>query len=727
MAENRELALVLKLVADQFQSELKKSGGVVGEFNKFISDWKVQLTAVGGALFAVAKSTANYGEELLKTSQKIGIKVEALAGLQHAANLADLSNESLSKGLKTLSVNMVEAARQTGDGEALFRRLGVSATDATGQLRPTEQVLLDLADVFANSKDGAGKAEVAVKLFGKAGLDLIPFLNQGRAGIKELMAEAERLGLVMSQQDAEAANRFNDEIKKLEGATRGLTLQLGKELIPGFTQLLKAMTDLTAGSVGSLFKLEIQGWASIFTLLNHAIRETGLEIDVFLKKMGKSDSVKKFWDDVLVQSRKALDSDTAKKLNQIFTPSAAAPGAPSTGSQDNDKKDLAAGPDLAKLKADYQLYITGITAMGEEKLKKDREGFQLYITGLQSAGQEHLAALKGTGDEIVEKFKVNQDNLNKERDILSQNAQAWIDYHTQVGGSTQLRYDKDLELLTGNLSKQLDLTTSETARLLEAWQTHDSQVADDILAKTTLTATQRETIELQSLTKIASANQRASDDVVGGWARGMQDYVRQTGNGFNLATDMARQTAQTMEQGFKTFFFDAMAGKIQSLKDVFKSLLNFAKQIIAQISSQLVTKQILSLVTSFSGAGGAAGAQTVLSGPTQAATGGEIVRRFAGGGPVPGFGTGDTVPALLTPGEFVLSRRDVSDIKRGIVGGGGSPINIAITVNAGGGAQQSGTGSAPNFAQLARDISRLVESKLIDEQRPGGLLAGGVA
>jgi|CXWL01.1.fsa_nt_gi lambda family phage tail tape measure protein len=727
MAENRELALVLKLVADQFQSELKKSGGALGEFNKFISDWKVQLTAAGTALFAIAKSTANYGEELLKTSQKIGIKVEALAGLQHAANLADLSNESLSTGLKKLSVNMVDAARQTGDGEALFRRLGVSATDAAGQLRPTEQVLLDLADVFAHSKDGAGKAEVAVKLFGKAGLDLIPFLNQGKVGINELRAEAERLGLVMSQQDAEAANRFNDELKKLAASLRGVTMAVGKELVPTMTELITLFRTL---GVGTGLSAGLGFLHTQFTALNTLFKELKAN-GQFL--FGTGDNAMNL--DQLRARIAEIEADAQKKLYDFKHPGVLTPGPAGTAAGSSTPKgEIAVLADQEKLgKALLEIYLANNRAIDirNKLMSEGADGyrhlldFQIQEEKNEEDRQERL------GRNIVQQtsleVKIRDEALAKERDGLAQNAQAWIDYHAQVGGSTQLRYDKDLELLTANLTKQLDLTTEETAKLLTAWQEHDSQVAEDILAKTSLTATQRETIELQSLAKIAQANERASDDVVAGWARGMQNYVRQTGNGFNLATDMARQTAQTMEQGFKTFFFDLFEGRVNSLKDVLRSLLDFAKQIFAQIAAQLVTKQILGLATSFSGAGGGAGAQTVLSGPTQAATGGELVRRFAFGGLVPGFGTGDTVPALLTPGEFVLSRRDVSDIKRGIIGGGNSPINIAITVNAGGGSQQSGSGAAPNFAQLARDLSRLVESKLIEEQRPGGLLAGGFA
>ena len=432
MAENRELALVLKLVADQFQSELKKSGGALGEFNKFISDWKVQLTAAGTALFAIAKSTANYGEELLKTSQKIGIKVEALAGLQHAANLADLSNESLSTGLKKLSVNMVDAARQTGDGEALFRRLGVSATDATGQLRPTEQVLLDLADVFANSKDGAGKAEVAVKLFGKAGLDLIPFLNQGKVGIKELMAEAERLGLVLSQQDAEAANKFNDELKKLQAATKGLTLEVGTGLIPYLTEALKLFTEMIPKAKG--LGDELSTFSKSMSYNFTQTRQGQIAMDIFTslglghRKGEERTPREQFWNDLTGIPAPGSGARADKPSGEMFGPPA-------------PKGEIAVLADQEKLgKALLEIYLANNRAI-DIRNKLAAEGadgyrhlleFQIQEEKNEEDRQERL------GRNIVQQtsleVKIREDALAKERDGLAQNAQAWLDYHQQVGG-----------------------------------------------------------------------------------------------------------------------------------------------------------------------------------------------------------------------------------------------------------------------------------------------------
>lgn len=738
MAENRELALVLKLVADQFQSELKKSGGMLGEFTSFIANWKTQLVAAGGALFAIAKSTANYGEDLLKTSQKVGINVEALAGLQHAAKLADLDNAQLAQGLKFLSVNMVEAARQTGDGEALFRRVGIAATDATGQLRPTEAVLLDVAEAFANSKDGAGKAELAVKLFGKAGLDLIPFLNQGKAGIKELMAEAQRLGLVLSKEDAEAADRFNNELKKMSAAMQGVKVRLGIELLPAFTELFRVMKELLSGPGMALIKGEFQGLAAIFTLLSHGIRETSAEVQTFYEKLGKSEAVKKFYNDALVEGRKALDAETEHKLRMIFEMPGARPKA--TGEvfgPPAPKPEIAQLADQEKLgKALLEIFLEQQRAV-EIRNQLAREG-----AAAEEAAYRHLMDFKDQeekneeerqahlGRTIVEQttldVQIREAARAEEQHGLLENAQAWTAYYEQLGGDAQNFLAHKTELLRAQLANELDLTKAQSAELLQAWRDHDSARAEHLLADSPKSATQKETIELNVTRQDIQNLRAASDDFFAGWTEGMRKYVKDTQSGFGLAADMARRTAQLMETGFKNFFFDAMDHRIQSFKDVLRSLLGFAKQIIAQITAQLVTAQIVRFATSFGGVPTGIGTPSSGSSAIAEALGSNSgVRRFALGGSfvVGGSGGTDSVPVgfLATPGEEV-SVRTPSQQRQS------SAINIAITVNAASGERrESGTGSAPNFSQLARDLSRLVEAKLLDEQRPGGLLARGTA
>ena len=417
--------------------------------------------------------------------------------------------------------------------------------------------------------------------------------------------DGKRLGVVLGREDAEAASKFNDEIKRLQAASNGLSLTIGKQLVPAITQLLQSITSLTAGPVGTAFKLEVQGWAAIFTLFNHAIRETGAEIDVFFKKMGKSDAVKKFWNDALVQGRKDLDRETEKRLHQIFEDPLG-----KMGGKKPDKAGVDTGHDVfmgttvpatkpfdqVKYAKDLiEIWNTGTRALeiqnkiiGEQIDLMFRQE-QIADEGRKKRDEQDRAQLDAGLANAERMLEANAQAERAERDGMVTLAQAWIEYDNQVGASREQRYTHQMDLLRASLTKETQLTQDEAARLVIAMQNGDQQLTQEMLSRTAMTAQERETIERQYLTRIASINQQYSDDVAAGWARGLQRYVQDSESAFGMAAQMAQRTAQFMEQNFRTFFFDMMDGKIRSLKDVFKSFGQFVKQVIAQIMAQLIT------------------------------------------------------------------------------------------------------------------------------------------
>ena len=214
------------------------------------------IAALGVGITALVMPVARVGDEFFKLSQKTGVSVEALTALDYAAKLSDVSTEGMTKALQKLSVAMFDTQINGVEGSAALRALGVSATDVNGQIRPTEQVLLDLADKFSAMPDGADKAALAVKLFGKEGLSIIPFLNQGRAGITALMEEAQRLGLVMSEDVARASEVFNDNLTRLSAIFEGVQRQIGAAVIPVLADFTEQVI-LAQGETGS-FTNELQ-------------------------------------------------------------------------------------------------------------------------------------------------------------------------------------------------------------------------------------------------------------------------------------------------------------------------------------------------------------------------------------------------------------------------------------------------------------------------------------
>ncbi len=205
------------------------------------------IAAVGVGITALVLPVANTADELANLAQKTGVSVEALSGLTYVAKMSDTDLQGLVKGLQRLSVAMFDTQTQGEEGSAALKALGVSAVDASGQIRPTEQVLLDLADKFADMPDGADKAALAIKLFGREGLNLIPFLNQGREGITSLMEEAQRFGLVINSQTAQASELLNDNLDRMRSMLEGVQRQIGAAVIPvlaDFTeQVILAQTE----------------------------------------------------------------------------------------------------------------------------------------------------------------------------------------------------------------------------------------------------------------------------------------------------------------------------------------------------------------------------------------------------------------------------------------------------------------------------------------------------
>jgi len=247
MASNR--AQILISAVDQtktaFDSIKRGLGGLTDtarSVNGLLANLGVAVSVAG--LTAMVKSAIDTGDALDEMSQRVGVSVETLSVWKPAAEQSGVSGESFEKGLRKLSTTMLEAATGSEEAARNFAAVGVAFKNQDGTLRGTDAVLLDLAERFKAMPDGAEKTALAVRLFGKSGAELIPFLNQGRDGINELSAEMQALGVQMSGETAAQAGEFNDALDKLKLASTSIGNQIIASLLP-------ALNDMAGGMVES--------------------------------------------------------------------------------------------------------------------------------------------------------------------------------------------------------------------------------------------------------------------------------------------------------------------------------------------------------------------------------------------------------------------------------------------------------------------------------------------
>jgi hypothetical protein len=236
MAQVSGIEVSFKANTDDLDKGIARAGGKIQSFSKLaavgLAGLATAAAAGGVAIGALTKQAINFADTIGKTAQKIGMTSESLSRLEYAAKLSDVSLGQLQVGLGQLSKNMQA-------GNEAFTALGISVTDAQGNLRGTEEVLIDVAERFAGMEDGAGKTALAMAVFGRSGADLIPMLNAGRDGIGQMTDEARRFGLEISTSTSKAAEGFNDNLTRINSLFVGLANTIAQKSAPK----MKDLTD----------------------------------------------------------------------------------------------------------------------------------------------------------------------------------------------------------------------------------------------------------------------------------------------------------------------------------------------------------------------------------------------------------------------------------------------------------------------------------------------------
>jgi hypothetical protein len=222
-------------------------------------------------IFGFVEGQVEAAASLSHTAEMLGMTTEQMQRFDYAASTMGLSADEANNSLRFLNRNIGEAATKGGDGAAAFTKLGVHLKDAAGNVRPTGEVLGEVADGFAKLPSPAVKTAVAMQLFGRAGARMIPFLNQGSAGVAQLNAEFDELGGGMSKDFIEASLKTEHEMAKLRFASTGLGNSVGGALLPAFTWVIEKVTAV----VGWFRQLNTHSEA-----LQHGLEALGVALGV---------------------------------------------------------------------------------------------------------------------------------------------------------------------------------------------------------------------------------------------------------------------------------------------------------------------------------------------------------------------------------------------------------------------------------------------------------------
>ena len=225
----------------------RSAGNLSSKFSKFQKVAGTSFLLAGGAAVAFGKKSANtyktISSDVAKLERLTGLTAEEASKLRFAFQQSGISVDAGARGLAAFS-KKVSASK---DG---LKDFGFKVRDSKGNLLPMNELINAAADRLAGMKDGAEKNTLAMKLFGKGGLDMVKVLGKGSKGLAKVSEEAKKYGLVLTEDNVDAVKKTIAANRDQEAAYQGLQVQIGMHVLPLVTKLTtafaKAIPKITA-------------------------------------------------------------------------------------------------------------------------------------------------------------------------------------------------------------------------------------------------------------------------------------------------------------------------------------------------------------------------------------------------------------------------------------------------------------------------------------------------
>lgn len=219
----------------------EKASGVASTLGKGVktaAKWGAAIvggaSAAAGGLMKMAQSSASTADNVDKMSQKIGISRQAYQELDFICSQSGTSVDKLTGGMKSLRNAMISDSKV-----GFFKTLGVELKDANGHFRDSEALMWDTISALQGMTDQTKKEIIAQQLFGKAGTELLPLLNNQAGSIEEMKQKAHDLGLVMSDELVDSGVGLTDSLDQTKRAFSAIITQLGASFMP----IVKQVSD----------------------------------------------------------------------------------------------------------------------------------------------------------------------------------------------------------------------------------------------------------------------------------------------------------------------------------------------------------------------------------------------------------------------------------------------------------------------------------------------------
>lgn len=619
-----------------------------------------------GAFAASIKGAIDQADAMGKLATRTGIAANQLQAFVNAGKLADVSQSDLTAGLRKFARTQVEAADGVKTYADAYGKLGVSVKNEDGTLKASDKLLGEIANKFADLPNGPEKAAVAMDIFGKSGVQMITLLNGGSEALQSFSYE-------LSENFAQNAEYFNDEITKMQMGFDKVTTELTDRLLPALLSAFDVFGKIfsTEADWESFFNLVVGGFQSIAVAALGTARfmeETVRYYYAFFKAVDAMRRLDfKSLDENSAQYRAGLQdrfNRNMQQFQQLMGPGFQAPTDYGGGNKDNSFTPFSGGGGGT----------AGSSKSAASKEKAEIERLERQILQAQERQLEAAARALTLDRDQIRQLQQRLTGLGLERSIL-----------LQTDGIEKIKLESQ-------------------KRQNEIYAAHSDQMREGVSIEQSLLAAKALQLELGN-EQITTQQQLAA--AIAEAERNSKSFDKSFRAGLEQMGDLATNLGQRLSSAvgeFSDAFSDFLITGKQSFQEFAAALLSDLSRIFMRFAMVNAIKAVI----------GSAAGNVFESGKLVPYAKGGIVNRPTLFPMANGMGLmGEAGP------EAVLPLKRHANGRLGVESSGGSGA-VVVNVDARGTAVE---GDSSRSRQLGEAIGLKVREELIKQKRPGGLLS----
>lgn len=585
--------------------------------------------AAATALGAWVNSMSKTMDSAVKMADQIGTTTEALTGLRYAAQqMSNVSDQTLDMSLRRMTRRIAEAAAGSGAAKTALEDLGLSAKELVS-LSVDEQ-FLRISDAMSQAGDQGSRLRNTMAIFDTEGVPLITTLAQGREEIQKYVAEAERFGIVISEDAARAASDFQSNLTRLNAMISGVGITLGNQLMPVLNDFIQGAIDASSETDGILTSAQglardqaLPEWmnitgrgfaivadAAVFLaktvgVIGGAFRSALADAEVAVLGMQKLQIWNWFSDDASQQLENALRNrnETVSKFNDSL-------------------KDIMEYDGAAFMRSWDQ-------AWGKAQFKRDFVGPMQPTTlapisvspsegGDGSGGKSSTGSRIDEGERYIESLKRQMEQvqqLTELETLRARMAEGQLSFATKAQEDQALAYAQTIDFIREQEEayKSLEETNRAAERIFESLKTEEEAIRESyerrrgiILESTIATAEEK----AEALRRLEEETNESLLEINGSyWERYLAAAEESLTSFDELAGNVVENFSRQFGDAFESMVFDA-----ESLGDAVGGMAEgMARSVInalGQMAAQWLAYQVVQMLVGRTTQAGAAAAMT---------------------------------------------------------------------------------------------------------------------